>query len=164
MHAILFLVAFAVSFASAQLKRERVPTREGYLKVSTDIEESAVVREPERTVELRGVADNLPPVRTPESVAAEVRLNQSRLSYLYKIWKFKGINGVGGRRYGLYLTINASGEVEKVEVKGPTNRDFVKEIQANVRTWNFSRVKEKRPHKVNLRNLDFLYRRELNLE
>ncbi|GEM_PF-4054349 len=113
---------------------------------------------------LRGIHDGLPKARSPESVFEDVRQNQSRLSYLYKTWKFKQAQGIGGRTYGLVLTINASGDVEKVIVKGPTNKAFIAEIKANVRTWTFSKVEDKHPFVASLRNLDFSYRRELVVE
>jgi hypothetical protein len=150
--------------ALSQVAKEAPPAMEENLAVSTEIETSADIEAPRMQGALKGVEENLPSARTPESVFQEVQESQSRLSYLYKTWRMREEDGVGGRTYGLVLTIRASGEVEKVVVKGPTNPDFIKEIQANVMTWNFSKVKAEKPYVANLKNLDFTFRRNRVLE
>jgi hypothetical protein len=159
-----FFLAFFPFIAFSQVKKEDVPDVEEHLAVSTEIERTADVEAPRMEGSLHGLESNLPAIRTPESVFEEVRQNQSRLTYLYKSWSIKQEDGVGPRTYGLTLTIRASGEVEKVVVKGPTNKDFIKEVQANIMTWTFSPVKNGKSYVANLKNLDFMFRRNLVLE
>ncbi len=123
--------------------------------------ELAPVEAPHMEGTLRGAQDSRPPTRTAESFSLEVKENQSKLSYLYKSWSVRGIDGIGGRHYGLALTISPDGEVLKAVFKGPVNKDFLKEAEAIVKTWSFSRVQAQRPFVANMKNLDFLYRREL---
>ena len=134
------------------------------IAVSHDLPELEAVAAPRLQGTLRGAEDSRPATRTAESLAMEVKENQPKLSYLYKSWSVKGAEGIGGRKYNLTLTLSADGEVQKAVFKGPVNKDFLREAEAIVKTWNFSRVKAERPFVANLKNLDFLYRRELVVE
>ena len=158
------LLALFPLIASAQIKPEPVPDLEANLAVSTDIDTRSDFEAPKMQGSLRGMESNLPAVRTAESVAAEVQENQSRLTHLYKVWKMREAEGIDSRLYGLSLTILPSGAVAKVVVKGPTNKDFLKEMEANVSGWSFSPVKDGKPYVANLKNLDFTYRRNRVLE
>lgn len=158
------IVLFAAAFAQAQIQREPVPDLDSYLQVSHDIDPVEAVKAAPMQGSLQGTEENLPAVRTAESVSQEVQQNQSKLTHLYKSWKIKQAEGVEGRHYGLILTIGASGDVEKVVVQGHANADFIAEVAANVKTWTFSKVKDAKPFTAKLRNLDFLYRKELVLE
>ncbi|MDB6036103.1 MAG: hypothetical protein JWM16_6441 [Verrucomicrobiales bacterium] len=164
MRYLFILSAFLPCLAFSQVKKEEVPNLEDHLAVSTDIESSADFTAPRMEGSLHGLEANLPAVRSAESVFEEVQQNQSRLTYLYKTWSIKEEDGVGPRTYGLTLTIGSSGEVEKVTVKGPTNKDFIKEVQANIMSWSFSKVKAGKSYVANLKNLDFMFRKNLVLE
>lgn len=158
------IVLSAFAFAPAQIQREPVPDLDSYLQVSHDIDPVEAVKAAPMQGTMQGVEENLPAVRTAESVSQEVQQHQTRLTHLFKSWKIKQAKGVEGRHYGLILTIGASGEVETVVVQGHANADFVAEVAASVKTWSFSKVKDPKPFTAKLRNLDFLYRKELVLE
>ena len=164
MRNVILLLSCTVSFAAAQIKREKAPDLERYLTVPTDIKTQADIPVPKLTGTLKGVHENLPSVRTPRSVFNEIQQNQSRLNYLYKTWRFKAADGLGSGKFGLMLTIAPSGDVTKVVVKGPENKAFIKEVEANIRTWGFSKVSEKHPFVANIRNLDFAFRKTIALE
>ncbi|MDB5048521.1 MAG: hypothetical protein JWO30_1592 [Fibrobacteres bacterium] len=164
MRNLIFIIAFSPLIALSQVKRDIVPNVEDNLAVSTEIETSSDFSAPRMEGSLHGVDGNLPAVRTAESVFEEVQQSQSRLTYLYKTWTIREEDGVGPRTYALKLIIRSSGEVEKVVVKGPTNKEFLKEVEAIVMTWSFSKVKDGKPYVANLKNLDFLFRRNLVLE
>lgn len=164
MRSLLPLMVLFPMIASAQIPKEALPSYDDQLSVSTDIETSTEIEAPRMQGTLQGLAENLPAARTPESVFEEVLQHQSRLTHTYKAWKIREADGVGPRTFGLSLTINSSGDVEKVFVKGPTNTEFLAEVEAIIRTWTFSKVKAGKPYQANLKNLDFLYRRNLVLE
>ena len=144
--------------------REAVPLPEDQLSVSTAIETASDFEAPRMAGAIKGVGENLPATRSPESVVEEVQAQQSRLTRLYKMYRVREAEGIPTRFYGLSLTIRSSGEVEKVIVKGPANAEFIQEIQAIVATWTFSKVMEGKPYVANLKNLDFTFRRNLVLE
>ena len=151
-------------FGAARAEETPPQDLDSQIAVSHDLPELEAVSAPRMQGALRGVGDSRPEVRTSESIFWEVKENQSKLSYLYKTWSVRGAEGIGGRKYNLSLTISADGEVQKAVFKGPVNKDFLKQAEAIVKTWNFSRVKAARPFVANLKNLDFLYRRELVVE
>ena len=163
MRTLIISLLLLIGTASAQVQRESVPSPESMLDVSTAIDLPPPVEAPRQATALRGVESSLPSVRTSESLAAEVKENQAGLTYLYKSWKAKKAEGLGGHRYSLSLAISAQGEVETVILRGPTNKAFIREAEAIIKTWTFSPVKQARPFVANLRNLDVLYRRELSL-
>jgi hypothetical protein len=162
---IAFVAAILSPFlALAQPAQEAPALPEDQLSVSTEIETSSDFEAPRMQGALKGTVETLPAARTPESVVEEVQLQQSRLTRLYKMYRVREAEGIPTRFYGLTLSIRSSGEVEKVIVKGPTNEEFIKEIQAIVSTWSFSKVMEGKPYVANLKNLDFTFRRNLVLE
>jgi hypothetical protein len=111
---------------------------------------------------LKGVPDNMPPARSQESIRDEVLVNQSRLTHAFKTWRMKD-EGID-RYFGLSLTIGPNGDVQKVALKGIANKVFRAEVEAIIKTWAFSPVREKRSVTANLKNLDFMHRRELVVE
>lgn len=156
----LFVAAFSIH---AQLPREAPPSLDGYLSsVDTGIESIKDVEAPRMEGNLQGVVDNTAAVRTSESIVDEVHGNQTKLGYLYKKARISGKDI--SRYYDLVLTINSNGEVEKVVIKGVTDKEFLFDMEAIVKLWSFSKVKEAKSKTVNLKNLDFMYRRELVME
>lgn len=149
---------------AAQIQREPVPDLEAYLHVEHEIEPAGELTSAPIEGRLQGMEENLPPVRTAESVFEEVRLQQGKLTHQYKTWKIRGEQGVEGRNYGLILTIGPSGDVMKVVVQGHKHPAFLAEVEAQVKTWSFAKVKEAKPYVARLKNLDFLHRKELILE
>ncbi len=120
MRTLIIPLSLFIGAASAQLRREPVPSLESLLDVSTAIDLPPPVEAPRQATALRGVESSLPSVRTSESLATEVRENQALLADLYKSWKAKGAEGLGGRKYSLSLTISAQGEVVKATLAGPS--------------------------------------------
>lgn len=159
----IFFLLIAIFTVSAQVQREAPPSLDGYLSsVDTGIESIQSVEAPRMEGNLQGIVDNTATVRTSESIVEEVQGNQSKLTYLYKK------ASIGGkeisRYYDLTLTINSAGDVEKMSIKGVSDKEFLFDMEAIVRTWSFSKVKEAKSKTVNLKHLDFLYRRELVVE
>lgn len=161
MKSIIFVLVFAYSLF-AQLPREAPPSLDSYLVVSTDIGTIPDVSAPRMEGTIHGVVDNTPAVRTSESIVDEVQSNQTKLSYMYKKACIKGLDI--SRYYDLTLTINSAGDVEKVSIKGITDKEFLFDMEAVVKTWSFSSVKEVKSKTVNLKHLDFLYRKELVMQ
>jgi hypothetical protein len=159
-----FILILSPIIAISQVAKEEVSIPDDQMSVSTEIQTSSEFEAPRMQGTIRGVAENLPAARSPESVIEEVQQQQSRLTRLYKVYRVREAEGIPTRFYGLSLTIRSSGEVDKVVVKGPTNEEFIKEIQAIVSTWSFSKVMDGKPYVANLKNLDFTFRRNLILE
>ncbi len=158
MKSILFLLVSAFPIL-AQIQREAPPSLDSYLAVSTEIGTIPEVSAPRVEGSIQGVTDNTAPIRTSESIVEEVQANQTRLSYLYKKAVFQGADI--SRYYDLTLTIAGNGDVEKVSIRGITNKEFLSNMESAVKTWSFSKVKDDKSKTVNLKHLDFMFRKEL---
>jgi hypothetical protein len=154
-------ILFLSSILHAGIKTEKPPSIEDYLAVEHTIETPPAVEAPKMDLGLKGMADDRPETRSPASVAEEVRANQGRLNALYKSWRLKG--KAVERYFGVSLTIGPEGDVLKVAANGISNPEFKAELETAIRSWSFTRVREKRPMRANLKHLDFLYRNELSL-
>lgn len=155
----LFIAALSLAFAG-----EEMPDFNAILaETNTKIEIPTFQMEaPKDTATLKGtpaIKEN----RDAESISETVRKNQSRLTNIYKTYTIK--RGISiNRLYDLSITIDKDGNIIKVNIKGPTNKDFLEEAAQIVKTWQFEKVSNPTPKSVNLRNLDFNYRSELVME
>jgi hypothetical protein len=157
MKSILIVLVFVLNLF-AQLPREAPPSLDSYLAVSTEIDSAQMVEAPRMEGSLHGV-DNTPSIRTSSSIMDEVQMNQTRLNYLYKKACISGKDI--SRFYDLTITISSNGDVEGMVIKGITDKEFLFDMGAVVKTWSFSKVKDLKSKTVNLKHLDFMYRHEL---
>ena len=161
MHPVAALTLFAILHLHVRAKAADV---DDYLKSEPEAPETAPAFEmPAMKSQIKGVVDDIPQTRTREAMVEELRQNQSKLTQIFKRWKMKEAEGVN-RHFGLSITIDSNGTVTHATVKGVENKDFSKEVEENIKTWNFSRVREKTPKTAAFKNLDFLYKKERLLE
>lgn len=111
---------------------------------------------------LKGIDEDLPKTRSQETVIDEVQDNQHKLTNIYKKYAMKDDAEGISKIFGMVLTIDNNGDVVKVIVKNIPNKEFAKEVQENVMTWQFSKVKASELKTFSFRNLDFIYHKELN--
>lgn len=146
----------------AQAKMEKPPSFEEYLTAENNIDLPSAVEAPQIELGLKGMRDDRPETRTSASLAEEVRSHQGRLTALYKAWKLKGKDAE--RYFGVAITISPGGDVLKVVATGLADREFKAKVEEAIMLWSFSPVKDKKPMQANLKHLDFLYRKELQLD
>lgn len=158
------LAIITISIASISFAGEDIPDFDAILaETNTKIDlPSFEIEAPKANSELQGLV-TIQKDRTSESIAETVRKNQSRLTNTYKTWTIK--KGISiNRLYDLSLTIDKDGNITKVGIKGPSDKEYIKEISEIVKTWQFEKVSNPTPKMATLRNLDFNYRTELVME
>ena len=146
----------------AQAVREAPPDLDAYLGVDAGIRTPPPVDAPRMDLGLKGPPDDRPRSRSSASVAEEVRANQAGLGARYKRWRMKGADIE--RLFGVSLTIGPDGAVRKAVVHGISDRGFRAELEAAILSWSFSPVQDGNPMTFKLKNLDFLYRKEVRLD
>lgn len=97
------MIFIFTSIVHSQVEIESPPSYEAYIAVDNTIDSPPSVDAPKMDLELKGMEDPRPELRSSISVADEVGAKQGQLSELFKSFRLKGSNVE--RFFGLLITV-----------------------------------------------------------